>query len=203
MKILIIAQHFPPAKGAVRRLFEFARFFVKNGHDVSVMTAIPNYPDGIVPPKYRGKFFFPEEMDGIKVYRNWVLPASNRNPGKRMIGFMTFLLTTLLNSFRLKDQFDVVLASTPPVTSPVVGYILSKLRRARFVLEVRDLQPESSTDFGNLNMSLFTRTVRNVMHWLYRKADAIVSVTDGISEFMATLGVPRERIVTVKSGVSR
>jgi glycosyltransferase involved in cell wall biosynthesis len=192
MKLLIIAQHFPPEKGAVRRLFEFARFFVKNGHDVSVMTAIPNYPDGIVPPKYRGRFFYPEEIDGIKVYRNWV----------RMIGFITFLVTTLINSFRLKDQFDTVLASTPPVTSPVVGWILSKVRRARFILEVRDLQPESSTDFGNLNMSFFTRTIRNVMHWLYRKADGIVSVTDGISDYMASIGIPRHRIVTVKSGVS-
>jgi colanic acid biosynthesis glycosyl transferase WcaI len=202
MNILIIAQHFPPEKGAVRRLFEFARFFVRQGHNVSVMTAIPNYPDGIVPPKYRGRFFYPEEIDGIKVYRNWVLPASNRNPGKRMIGFIAFLVTTLVNSFRLKDQFDVVLASTPPVTSPVIGWILSRIRRAKFIIEVRDLQPESSTDFGNLNMSPFTRAIRNIMHWLYRRADGIVPVTDGISEFMTSIGISRDRVVTVKSGVS-
>jgi glycosyltransferase involved in cell wall biosynthesis len=203
MNILIVTQHFPPEKGAVRRLYEFARFFVKNGHDVSVMTAIPNYPDGIVPPEYRGRFSFFEVIDGVKVYRNWVYPASNQHPGKRMFGFVTFLITSLINSFRLKNRFDLILASTPPVTSPVIGWMLSKLKRARFIIEVRDLQPESSTDFGNLNMSPFTRAIRAIMHWLYRKADRVVPVTDGIAEYMESIGIPGDRIATVKSGVSQ
>ncbi len=202
MKILIITQHFPPEKGAVRRLFEFARYFVKNGTDVSVMTAIPNYPDGIVPEKYRKSFFYKEEIEGVKIYRSWVLPASNSQPKKRMFGFITFLITTIINSFRVREKFDIVLASTPPVTSPVIGWILSKLYNCKFVLEVRDLQPESSEDFGNLNHSLFTRTIRRIIHALYHKADRIVCVTDGIAAFIRNLGVPSENIVTIKSGVS-
>ncbi len=203
MKILILTQHFPPEKGAVRRLFEFARYFVQKGLDVSVMTAIPNYPDGIVPPAYRGKFFCAEEMDGIKVYRSWVLPASNSQPTKRMVGFITFLITTLINSFRVKTKFDLILASTPPVTTPVVGWLLSKINRCPFVIEVRDLQPESGEEFGNLNQSLFTRTVRRIIHALYHKADRIVSVTDGISTYMEAIGIPRTRMATIKSGVGR
>lgn len=202
MDILIITQYFPPERGAVRRLYEFARFFVTQGHRVSIMTAIPNYPDGIVPPEYRGKFFCEEEREGIRVYRSWVLPASNNNPGRRMIGFITFLITSLINSFRIKSRYDLVLASTPPVTSPVIGWLLSKIKRARFVIEVRDLQPESSEDFGNLKQSFFTRMVRRVIHSLYRRADRIVSVTDGISQYLSTIGVNAERIVTIKSGVS-
>ncbi|MBN1212861.1 MAG: glycosyltransferase family 4 protein [candidate division Zixibacteria bacterium] len=202
MDILIVTQYFPPERGAVRRLYEFARFFAGQGHKVSVMTAIPNYPDGIVPPEYRGKFFCEEEMEGVRVYRNWVLPASNNKPGRRMIGFVTFLISSLLNSFRLKSRYDLVLASTPPVTSPVIGWLLSKLKRGKFVIEVRDLQPESSEDFGNLKQSLFTRLIRKIIHSLYRKADRIVSVTDGISGYLADIGVAPERIATVKSGVS-
>jgi colanic acid biosynthesis glycosyl transferase WcaI len=201
MNILIVTQHFPPEKGAVRRLFEFARYFVQQGEHVSVMTAIPNYPDGIVPEKYRGSFFYAEEMDGVKVYRSYVLPAANRFPGKRMVGFIVFLITTMINSFRLKDDFDLVLASTPPVTSPVIGWILSKIRRAKFVIEIRDLQPESSEEFGNLKQSLFTRALKKFMHALYRKADRIVPVTDGIMEYMKTIGIPSSRVTTIKSGV--
>ncbi len=202
MKILIVTQHFPPEKGAVRRLFEFARYFVRQGIDVSVMTAIPNYPDGIVPKKYKRSFFYSEVIDGVKVYRSWVLPASNSQPKKRMVGFITFLITTVINSFKVKGNFDMVLASTPPVTSPVIGWILSKLKRTKFVIEVRDLQPESSEDFGNLNQGLFTRAIRTVMHWLYSKADKIVPVTDGIAQFMYKIGIPENNVATVKSGVS-
>ncbi len=203
MKILIITQHFPPERGAVRRLFEFARYFVRQGHEVSVLTAMPNYPDGIVPPKYRGKFFYYEELDGVKVYRSWVLPASNFEPKKRMVGFITFLMSTLINSRRIKNDIDVVIASSPPVTTPVIGMILSKLRRCRFVLEIRDLQPESSEDFGNLNRSFFTRSLKKMMHYLYRKADAIVPVTDGIAEYLEKIGIVPSKIKAVKSGVSR
>lgn len=201
MNILIITQHFPPEKGAVRRLFEFASHFVKNGQQVSVMTAIPNYPDGIVPEKYKGSFFYKEEMEGVKVYRSYVLPASNRYPGKRMVGFVIFLVTTLINSFRIKGKFDVVLASSPPVTSPVIGWLVSKIKRCKFIIEVRDLQPESSEDFGNLGKTMFTRMLRLMMHWLYRQADQVVPVTDGIADYIETLGVPRSRLSTIKSGV--
>lgn len=203
MKILIITQYFPPERGAVRRLFEFARYFARNGHEVSVMTGMPNYPDGIVPEEYRGKFFFSEDIDGVKVYRSWVLPAANSQPTKRMVGFITFLMTTLINSFRIRDRFDLVLASTPPVTSAVVGWMIARIRRTKFIVEVRDLQPESSEDFGNLNQSLFTRALRVIMHKLYHTADRIVAVTDGIADFMTAIGVPRQKVVTVKSGVNR
>lgn len=201
MKILFVTQHFPPERGAVRRIFEFARHFVQKGHNVSVLTAMPNYPDGIVPAKYQGKFFYFEEMDGVKVYRSWVLPASNSQPKKRMIGFITFLFSSLINSFKIKGDFDVVIASSPPVTTPLIGWILSKLRRCKYVLEIRDLQPESSEDFGNLNKSLFTRLLKKYMHYLYRKADNIVSVTDGITDYLRNIGLESSKLITVKSGV--
>ena len=202
MKILIVTQHFPPERGAVRRIFEFARFFVKKGHDVTVLTAIPNYPDGIVPPAYKGKFFHFEEMEGIKVYRCWVLPASNNQPKKRMIGFITFLMTTIINSFKVGGGYDMVIASSPPITTPLIGWILSKLKNCKFVLEIRDLQPESSEDFGNLNKSLFTNMLKKYMHYMYKKADKIVGVTEGISEFLKTHVDNEDKIVTIKSGVS-
>ncbi|MEK7774697.1 MAG: glycosyltransferase family 4 protein [Candidatus Zixiibacteriota bacterium] len=203
MKILIVTQHFPPEKGAVRRLFEFARYFVKEGQDVTVLTGIPNYPDGVVPEKYRGHWFYTEEIDGVKVYRSYVLPASNRNPGKRMLGFVIFLFTALINSFRLNGRYDVVIASTPPVTTTVMGWLLSKFKRAKFFIEIRDLQPESGWEFGNLRPGLFTRVIQKVVHSMYRRADRIVSVTDGITSYLVSeLKIPREKVVTIKSGVS-
>jgi glycosyltransferase involved in cell wall biosynthesis len=203
MKILIITQHFPPEKGAVRRIFEFARYFVKKGHDVEVVTAIPNYPDGIVPPKYQGSFYYFEEMDGIKIHRNWVLPASNNQPKKRMLGFLTFLFSTLFNTRKLKGDYDILIASSPPIATPLIGYIMSKIKNCRFVLEVRDLQPQSSEDFGNLNPSLFTRILRRYMQYIYSKADQIVGVTQGISDFLKNSVEDRSKVFTIKSGVGQ
>ncbi|KAA3635740.1 MAG: glycosyltransferase WbuB [Calditrichaeota bacterium] len=202
MNILFVTQHFPPERGAVRRIFEFARYFAKQGHNVSVLTAIPNYPDGIVPPKYKGKFFYYEELDGVKVYRSWVPPASNSQPKKRMLGFIIFLFTTIFNSFKLKDNFDILIGSSPPITTPLIAWLLSKLKKCKFVLEIRDLQPESSEDFGNLDRSLFTRWLKKYMHYMYEKADRIVGVTEGISIFLKKIVSDPSKITTIKSGVS-
>ncbi len=201
MRILIITQYFPPERGAVRRLFEFAKIFQEHGHQVTILTAMPNYPDGILPERYKGKFLVREKLDGLDVLRSYVLPASNAHPRRRMVGFITFLISSVINSFRLKGKFDLVIASSPPVTTPVAGYLISRLKRARFVLELRDLQPESGVQFGNLDESLFTKSIRRVMSFLYKRADKIVSVTDGISEFLHEYGISPKRVVTVKSGV--
>ena len=203
MRILFVTQHFPPEKGAVRRLYEFASFFRRQGHEVSVLTAMPNYPDGVVPLKYRGKFFVSEILNDLKIYRTFVLPASNANPQRRMVGFLTFLVSTLLNSLRIRGKFDLILASSPPVTSALSGYILSRIRRTRFILEIRDLQPESGEQFGNLKKSIFTESIRKVMRFLYRRADHIVCVTEGIESWMREIGIPAEKLTTIKSGVGQ
>jgi len=201
MRILFVTQHFPPERGAVRRLYQFAEFFKENGHDVTILTAMPNYPDGIVPEEYRGKFYHREVRNGLDIHRSYVLPASNTQPKKRMLGFLTFLCTTLINSFRIKGKFDVILASSPPVTSAVIGYILSKIRRSKFVLEIRDLQPEMGEQYGSLKKSLFTRMIRRVMDFLYKRAWKVVSVTEGLTDWMRDKGIPDNRLCTIKSGV--
>lgn len=201
MRILIVTQYFPPERGAVRRLFEFAKIFRDNGHDVSVLTAMPNYPDGILPERYRWRFLVREKLDGLDVCRSYVIPAANSRPVLRMFGFLTFLASSIINSFRIRGPFDLVIASSPPVTTPVAGYIISRLRRAKFVLEIRDLQPESSVQFGNLQESFFTRLVRRVMDQLYKRADHIVTATDGIREYLKEAKIPERRLTTIKSGV--
>jgi len=201
MKILFITQHFPPERGAVRRLYEFAEYFKENGHDVTILTAIPNYPDGIVPPEYKGKFYHREIKDGLDIHRSYVLPASNAQPKKRMLGFLTFLCSSILNSFRIKGKFDVILASSPPVTSAVIGYILSRLRRCKLVLEVRDLQPEMGEQYGSVKKSLFTKMIRVVIHFIYKQAWRVVPVTEGLTNWMRNKGIPEKRLCTIKSGV--
>jgi glycosyltransferase involved in cell wall biosynthesis len=201
MRILIITQHFPPERGAVRRLFEFATHFKDNGHDVTVLTAMPNYPDGVLPAEYKGKFYKREVVDGIDIRHSYVLPASNAQPKKRMVGFITFLISAFINSFRIKGKFDLILASSPPVTSAVLGHILSKIRRTKLILEIRDLQPEMGIQYGSLNKSRMTEIIRKIMHFIYKRAWKVVCVTEGLTRWMQDNGVSDGRLYTIKSGV--
>ncbi len=165
------------------------------------MTAIPNYPDGIIPEKYKGKFFCREFMDGVEILRSYVLPASNAQPKKRMIGFLSFFISTLINSLRLRGKFDIVLASSPPVSSALLGWALSRLRRGKLVLEIRDLQPEMGEQYGSLNKSFMTEMIRKMMHFVYKRAWKIVCVTEGLTNWMRENGFGNGQLSTIKSGV--
>ena len=111
-------------------------------------------------------------------------------------------MTSLINSFRLEKRYDLVLASSPPVTSLVIGWVLSKLKHGRYVVEVRDPQPECSEQFGNLKPSFFTSVIKKIVHYLYRHADRVVAVSDGFAQHVLSLGVDSAKVFTIKSGAS-
>src|SRR5690349_24901865 len=96
--ILFIAPYYPPEKGAAAtRVSETATRLVKRGHQVTVLTTVPNYPTGIVPQKYRGRLVQQEILDGVQVIRVWSYVSHNRNFLRRILAHLSFgCLTPLL-----------------------------------------------------------------------------------------------------------
>ena len=79
MRILFLSQYFPPEPGApAARVSELARSWVRIGHEVTVLTAMPNHPTGVVPEAYRGRALVRERVEGIDVVRTWIYAAANK-----------------------------------------------------------------------------------------------------------------------------
>ena len=100
MNILYLSQYFPPEIGATQtRAYEMASNLVSMGHQVTMMTEVPNHPSGIIPLEYRSRFRVIEKMDGIHVVRSWVYATPIKSFKTRMLFYISFMLTTVLNSF--------------------------------------------------------------------------------------------------------
>ncbi|NES31015.1 glycosyltransferase family 4 protein [Micromonospora terminaliae] len=122
------------------------------------------------------------------------------NNHRRVLNWLTYCLGALATAFR-PGQVDVVYASSPHILTPVAGWLAARMRRARFVLEIRDLWPDSMVDLGHLRPgSLTHRALKALEVWLYRRADRIVIVAAGWHEYLAALGIERAKVEWVSNG---
>ncbi|PYV61507.1 MAG: glycosyltransferase WbuB, partial [Acidobacteria bacterium] len=206
MKILYVSQYFPPEMGApAARVSELSRHWVHAGHEVTVLTGFPNHPDGIIKPEYRGRFrriVFRETIDGISLVRTWLLPFPNRKSHERILNYSSFCLSAAITGSFL-DRPDVVIATSPQLLVGLSGWWIAKLKRVPFVLEVRDLWPESlaAVGVGDPN-SLLSRALGRIAGFLYHQANHIVVVTPAFRDHLIRKWrVQEEKISIVQNGV--
>ena len=151
MRILIVTHYFPPETGAPQaRLSALAAAWAADGDDVTVLTGMPNHPTGVMPPEYRGAIRRRERRDGYRVLRTWLYATPNEGMARKTIGHLSFMITSVLLGGRASGPADVVVVSSPTFFSIGAGWLLARLKRARLVVEVRDLWPAIFTELGVL-----------------------------------------------------
>ncbi|MGC6486536.1 MAG: glycosyltransferase family 4 protein [Planctomycetota bacterium] len=201
MRVLFLTHYFPPEGNApATRVHQFCRRWVDAGHDVTVITCAPNVPTGKVYDGYRNRLWQREQVDGIEVIRVWTLLAANAGTFKRILNYATYMLSAVLAA-ALRRSPDVVIATSPQMFCGVAGALLRVLRRWTFVLEVRDLWPESIATVGAMKKSLLLRGLERLERWMYRRAQRIVAVGDGYKRKLVERGVPDDKIAVVTNGV--
>src|SRR5262245_16711738 len=147
MRITLLCQYFPPEMGAPSaRTFEHARHWAGLGHDVTVITGFPNHPTGIIHPGYRGDWMRREKVDGINLLRTWVYVAANKGFTRRILNFLSFLGSSLLLGSLLTGRADIVIGTSPQFFCALAAYLLSRVKRAPFIFEVRDIWPQSAVE---------------------------------------------------------
>ena len=202
MKILLLTKYFPPEPGAgSTRAYEHAKRWKNLGAEVTVITCFPHYPDGIIPEKYKGHSFYKEEIEGIKVLRTFTYAAPNKGKIKRSIGFFSFMFSSVIQGLLKSGKHDILIASSPPITVGVSGMILAMFKRIPFVFEVRDLWPESIVQLGQITNKFVIRILEFLEVMMYKRAAAIVGVSDPFVDIISGKGIAREKIKIIKNGV--
>lgn len=201
MRILFLTHYFPPEVNApASRTFEHCRSWVRAGHDVTVVTCAPNHPAGTLYPGYRNRLWRTERLDGVRVIRLWTYLAPNEGFLRRTANYMSYLAAVTLAAPFLPSA-DVVVATSPQFFCGLAGWPVSRIKRVPWVLEIRDLWPESIRAVGAIGDSRLIRLLERIERWAYRRADHIVSVTDSFCRHFASHGVPAERVTVIKNGV--
>jgi glycosyltransferase involved in cell wall biosynthesis len=204
MKILYLSQYFPPEVGATQnRAYEMAKNLIHLGHEVIVMTEVPNHPSGIIPAKYRNRFCILDKYDEIPVIRNWVWVKPHKTFYSRMLFYLSFMFSTVLNSFSLeRKKFDIIYATSPPLFVGIAGLVIAKLMKLPLIFEVRDLWPESAIDLKQISSPITVKMSHWLANTIYSHSKAIIAVTNGIATKLKIKNIDAKKISTIKNGTN-
>jgi len=201
MHILFLSDNFPPEVNApASRTFEHCREWVQAGHQVTVITCVPNFPKGKIFAGYRNMPWQREEVYGIRVIRVWSFIAANKGFLKRILDHQSFMVTATIAAVFVR-KVDVVVGTSPQFFTVCAAWMVSSLKHIPFVFELRDLWPESIRAVGAMKSSFWLNLLERLELFLYRKAALVVSVTRSFRENLISRGIAAEKIVVVTNGV--
>src|SRR5438874_781980 len=201
MRILFLSDNFPPGGNApATRVYEHAIRWVPSGDEVTVVTCAPNFPVGKLFPGYRNAWRQVETVDGIRVVRVKTYITANEGFLRRTLDYLSFMLMGFAMAL-FEGRPDVVVATSPQFFCALAGWAVSVARRRPFVLELRDLWPASIVAVGAMRRSGVIRALERVEMFLYRRATAIVAVTESFRRELIARGVDGRKIHVVVNGV--
>ena len=202
MRVLIVTHYFPPETGAPQtRLSGLAATWAADGDGVTVLTGMPNHPTGVLPPAYRRAVRRREHHDGYRVIRTWLYATPNAGVARKTLGHLSFMASSVLLGWRASGPADVVVVSSPTFFSILSGWLLARLKRARFVVEIRDLWPAIFVELGVLTNRLVIGALERLELAAYAAADQVVVVSEGFRADLIRRGVPPQKVHTIRNGV--
>jgi len=168
MKILIVCQYFFPERF---RINDICLELVKQGHDITVLTGLPNYPDGIIKKEYKSTRF--EEINGVKVYRSWLVGRGNTNI-TLFLNYISFAISASLKALTMKKEFDkIIVYQLSPITMAIPAIIAKKKLKKPLIIYTHDLWPESIASGGIQSKGIVYKVVKQISKAIYKQADEI------------------------------
>ncbi|PKV48791.1 hypothetical protein ATE84_0803 [Aquimarina sp. MAR_2010_214] len=202
MKLLFLTDNFPPEVNApATRTYEHCKEWVQDGVDVTVITCAPNFPKGRVFDGYKNKLYQKEIVDGIKVIRVWTYISANEGFLKRILDYLSFMISSFIVGLFIKT--DLIIATSPQFFTVISGRWLSFWKRRKWIMEVRDIWPESIKAVGAMDTNPVIRFFEFLEKRMYKSASKIVVVTDSFRKILIERhNVPSSKIGVVKNGAN-
>jgi glycosyltransferase involved in cell wall biosynthesis len=181
MKIIILTQYFPPEVGAAQnRLYETATRLQKNGAEIKILTAMPNYPEMKIRAGYEGKFYMKENMIGMEVHRAWIYVGNNKKTLSRLFNYFSFVFTSFWVGWFKLGKADFIFCESPPLFLGISAILLKKIKRCKLIFNVADLWPEAAEKLGIIKNRTVLNLSRKLEEYLYSSSAAITGQTQGI-----------------------
>jgi colanic acid biosynthesis glycosyl transferase WcaI len=203
MHILLVTNYFAPEGGAAAvRLTRLAKGLHQRGHEVTVLTSMPHYPEGRIHPSHRGKAVVTTDLNGVRVVQTWLLATPSPRISRKLPSQLSFMASALVFGLRLPRP-DVVLIEGQPLFTGVAGMLIALAKRRPYVLNVSDLWPDHLLSLGALteNHPVY-RLARRVVDTTYRRAARIVTMSPRWAQAIASYVRGHEgKITTIYNGV--
>ena len=201
MRILFLTENFPPeVNAAATRVHERGVYWVKDGHEVTVVTCFPNFPQGKLYQGWRQRLYQVDVVDGIRVVRLPTYVARNEGFARRSADFISFMIAAVVATPWL-PRSDVVVATSPQFFAAVAGWAIAGLKGRPFVFELGDLWPASIRAVGAMRDSWVLDALERVELFLYRRSAAVVALTPAFKRDLARRHIDPDKVAVVMNGV--
>jgi len=203
MRILFLSDHFYPEPSApAAHVYERARLWAAQGHEVTVLCSAPNFPEGRLFPGYRNAWRSIEQLEGIRVVRVKTYITANEGTVRRTLDYLSYALSAYLQAFR-EPRPDVVISSSPHLFVPLAGVWHARARGVPHVFEIRDLWPASIAATQALKgSSRMLRLLEKLELSLYRRSARILALTPAFKRDLVRRGMPAGKIDVVINGAN-
>ena len=204
MRVVFFSHYFSPEGNApASRTYEHCKRWAEAGHQITVITCAPNVPDGVVYEGYQNRIWPQREtIDGVDVIRVWTYLAANSGNTKRILNYVSYMVSAVLCFLFFCRRPNLIIATSPQFFCGWAGTIASWLKWCPFILEIRDIWPESIVTVGALEKtSLLVRVLEVLEKWMYRSANHIVTVGNGYRDNILSKVDVADRISVVTNGV--
>ena len=202
VRIMFFSDHFYPEPSApAAHVYERSVLWVEQGHEVTVITSAPNFPEGKVFEGYQNRWRTVQIVKGVRVVRVKTFIAPNKGFLLRTADYMSYMVSAFVMAL-LERRPDVIVSTSPHLFVSVCGMASAWARRVTHVMEVRDLWPASIVGVGVLGRGLTYRLLERLELFLYYDAGRVIALTRSFVDDMVRRGVPAEKIDFVLSGAN-
>ena len=200
MKVLQLSANFYPEKTGIGVIATDCALFISQlGHDVTVLTGMPYYPEWTIRQRYRGRMFMTEHSHDITVRRVWLYVPKVLSPMTRIAHEISFSALASLRA--LVQRFDLLLCISPPFTAAFAAALVASLRRKTLCLYLHDIQPDTAVALGMLASTGLIRFLSWVERRVYARSTKILVLSEAMARNLEAKGVSREKLVVVPPAV--
>ncbi len=193
MRILIFGINYSPElTGIGKYTGEMGGWLAKQGHDVHVVTAMPYYPEWDVHQAYKGKMWFTELVEGVKVHRVPLYVPKEVSSSKRIIHEFSFVMGVLPYWFKFlfSKKFDVIFCAAPPFHLGILPLMLSKLRGIPMVSHIQDLQVDAAKELGMIKNKTFLNIMFGLERFILKNSTKVSTISLGMEQKIAAKAIP-------------
>lgn len=181
MKLLFLTQYFPPETGAPQnRLHSLAGYMADWGAEVSVLTAMPNYPKMEVAAEYKGKCYKKETDNNLTIYRSWIFVRKSKGVISRLLNYFSFVCSSMIVGLLKIKRHDIIICESPPLFLGICALMLKWIKGSKLVFNVSDLWPESAEKLGIVTNKFLLGISYKLEASLYKQAALVSGQTQGI-----------------------
>jgi colanic acid biosynthesis glycosyl transferase WcaI len=168
-------------------------YLASQGHQVTICTGPPYYPQWRVPTEYRGKLIQREERNGVTILRSWMFVPQRPTTARRMLHEASFLVTSFLRALA-GPKPDLIFAVSPPLGLGLTATALARLWRVPYIFDVEDLQPDAAVELGMMTKGPLTDFLYKAEWRAYQGAALISTLTEGMRQRIVEKGIDAAKV---------